>query len=51
MKEQIRRLNRQLTEGEITAEAYREETRKLLKPVNWLHRIQYENMLFVSYVD
>jgi len=51
MKEQIASLNRQFVDGKITADEYREETRKLLKPVNWLHRIQFENMLFISYVD
>jgi hypothetical protein len=49
MKEQIKRLNRQFVAGEISEEKYREEARKLLQPVNWLHRIQFENMLFVTY--
>ena len=49
MKEQIKRLNRQFVAGEITAEVYRDAARKLLQCVDWMHRIQFENMLFVTY--
>jgi len=49
MKEQINRLNRQFVAGEITEEVYRAEARKLLQCVNWMHRIQFENMLYTTY--
>ena len=49
MKAKIECLNREYLKGNITGEQYRELSRKLLQPVNWMHRIQFENMLFTSF--
>ena len=50
MKAQISRLNAMYVDGVCTYEFYKIEVEKLLRFVDWQKRIQFENMLFTSFV-
>ena len=51
MKSQIKKLNQMYIDGIYTYARYYQEAAKLLAPLDWQSRIQFQNSLFVSYVD
>lgn len=48
MKARIKRLNALFIDGMIDNTTYAAEAAKLLRPLDWQRRLQFENMLFTT---